>query len=55
MALDPVFTFVLAVAVPLWLVIEQALVRRRSARRDRVQMTSGAREKSVLRPAVRLS
>ena len=55
MALEQALTCVLAVAVPVWLVVEQLLVRRRSAKERRVQMASATREKAVLRPAALLS
>ena len=54
MTLEQALISVIAVAVPVWLVVEQLLVRRRSAKERRVLMTLATREKAVLRPAVRL-
>ena len=55
MAPEQALTWVIALAVPVWLVVEQLLVRRPSAKERRAQMASARREKSVLRPAALLS
>jgi hypothetical protein len=55
MALELAFTWVVALAVPVWLVVEELLIRRRSVEERPGQMASATREKSVLGPAEILS
>ncbi len=48
MALEVALTWIVALAVPVWLVAEELLVRRRSAEERSVKLASATREKSVL-------
>ncbi len=48
MALELALTCIVALAVPVWLVAEELLVRRRSAEERSVKLASATREKSVL-------
>lgn len=50
MALELALTWVVAVAVPLGLVVEELLVRRQSPKERPVRTAPATREKSVLGP-----
>jgi hypothetical protein len=55
MALELALTWVVALAVPVWLVAEELLIRRQPADERQGQMASATREKSVLGPVEILS
>jgi hypothetical protein len=60
MALEETLTYVVAIAVPVWLIVEQVLMRRRAARQaeiqastsDRPNETASKRDKAALRPTL---
>lgn len=55
MELEQVLTYAVAVAVPVWLVVEQLTMRRRSARRTEQTASSVATARDrVVRPAALL-